>query len=172
MLIPRLRLRLFGDSVWLYHNQLFGLITNLIHVESGEKTFLEHISKSSFTTYQKDWRFYINYYKKNNYSPNQCSKFCPYCDICNHGKTILETATVKRNEIVALKTPEYTSLENAREELITEFNNALDADDNKIHIIKAQTAIGKTHMYINYLKNTDTRCIIAVPTNILKKRGV
>lgn len=156
------------DSVWLYHNQLFGLITNLIHVESGERTFLEHISKSSFDTYKKDWRFYINYYKKNNYSPEHCNKFCPYYDTCNHGKTILETATVKRNEIVALKRPEYTTLENAREELLTEFHNALDADDNKIHIIKAQTAIGKTHMYINYLKNIDRRCIIAVPTNILK----
>ena len=157
------------DSVWLYHNHLYGLATNLLYVETGEKTFLELIEKSSFDTYKKDWRFYINYYKKNNYLATQCDKFCPYCNECNHGKTILETATVKRNEVVTIKSPEYTSIENAQEELMKEFNSAIDADDNKIHIIKAQTAIGKTHMYINYLKNADARCIIAVPTNILKR---
>lgn len=37
-----------------------------------------------------------------------------------------------------------------------------------IHIVKAQTGLGKTSNYINYLQKADKSCIIAVPTHNLK----
>ena len=36
------------------------------------------------------------------------------------------------------------------------------------HIIKAQTALGKTHVYLEFLQNTSRRVLIVAPTNKLK----
>ena len=45
---------------------------------------------------------------------------------------------------------------------------AINSNKNQINIIKAQTAIGKTHLYINMIKSSKKKFIIAVPTNLLK----
>ncbi|MDY3030129.1 MAG: hypothetical protein SOS24_00010 [Clostridia bacterium] len=100
--------------------------------------------------------------------PMRCEKFCPYCKCCHHGNNMLDTAKIKRKEIICLKEPEYCDIADVQAELKYYFYKAVNSDDNKIHIIKAQTAIGKTHLYLNYLKTADKPCIIAVPTNKLK----
>ena len=81
---------------------------------------------------------------------------------------MLDTAKIKRKEIICLKEPEYCDIADVQAELKYYFYKAVNSDDNKIYIIKAQTAIGKTHLYLNYLKTADKPCIIAVPTNKLK----
>ena len=45
---------------------------------------------------------------------------------------------------------------------------AIDANDKRVHVVKAQTAVGKTRTYLEFMKTTTARCLIAVPTNVLK----
>ncbi len=156
------------DSEWLYYNQLFGLALNLIHVEKGSKLFLDTIDKSQYDTYKKDWKFYLRYFKDSKYLPMNCNSFCPYADTCHHGSNMLCTAKIKRKEIIRVSKKEYASVDDVYSDLKHNFENAVLADDKNIHVIKAQTAIGKTHMYIDYLKNTSAPTVIALPTNILK----
>lgn len=157
-----------SDSEWLYYNELNGIALNLNHVETGSNVFLTTIAKSQYNTYKRDWEYYLKYYKKNQYFPMQCDSFCPYRDICQHNTNMLNTAHVNRKEIVRISQTEYVSLEEAQDAVKSCFIKAMNASDKRIHVIRAQTAIGKTRIYLNYLKCADTRCIIAVPTNILK----
>lgn len=156
------------DSEWLYYKELCGLAMNLIHAESGEKHFLKCIEESKYDSYKREWKFFMNYFKEYHYYPMRCEKFCPYCDECPHGNNMLCTAQVKRKEIIRLKEPEYVSIEDVQSSLHDYFYEAISSHDKKLHVIKAQTAIGKTHLYVNYLKTTEKPCIISVPTNILK----
>ena len=156
------------DSEWLYYNQLFGIATNLIHVDKGRRIFSGIIEQSQYDTYKREWGFYLKYFQDNDYLPMRCEHFCPYCGSCPHGNNMLDSVKIKRKEIIRIQNPEYINIEAAQSELRTAFFDAMNSTDAKIHVIKAQTAIGKTHIYLEYLKNTDKPCIIAVPTNKLK----
>ena len=154
---------------WLDHNELFGIACNMNSIDKGKKKFLEIIEESAIESYQdKDWRYYFNYMTAEEYQPIDCAKFCPYADSCNHAKNMILTAKVNRNNVVKLKEKTYCSLEDAVSELEMKLSAAINSDKNQINIIKAQTAIGKTHLYINMIKNSKKKFIIAVPTNILK----
>lgn len=164
----RLYYEFTSDNEWLYYKDLFGIATNLIHAEAGIKHFLKCIDESQYTTYKRDWKFYTKYLKDNSYQPMNCDNFCPYAENCPHKANMLLTAKIKRKDILRIKTPEYVSVSEAYSELEKNFITALEAEDTNIHLIKAQTAIGKTRLYINYLQSTNKPCIIAVPTNMLK----
>lgn len=164
----RLYSEFISDSEWLYYNELNGLAMNLIHVETGPAIFLKTIANSQYDTYNHAWDYYLKYFKKNQYNPRQCDSFCPYSGECPHDINMLKTAELKRKDIIRTKTPDYVSLEEAENAVNSAFNKAMNSQDKRIHVIKAQTAIGKTHLYLDYLKNTNTPCIVAVPTNILK----
>lgn len=164
----RLYREFIDDSEWLYYQSLYGIAVNLIHVETGKKIFLEAIANSQYDTYKRDWGFYMNYFKNNRYAPIQCDKFCPYCDSCLHGSNMLSMIKIKRKEVLRIGEIEYSDIDEVQSELKKYFYKAVNSNDSKIHVIKAQTAIGKTHLYIEYLKNTKQPSIIAVPTNKLK----
>jgi hypothetical protein len=71
--------------------------------------------------------------------------------------------------VVKLKEKEYCTLDETVAELQENLEKAINSSRNQINIIKAQTAIGKTYCYVNLIKNSDKKFIVAVPTNILKE---
>ena len=158
-----------ADSKWLYYKELFGIALNLINVETGAKVFKKAISNSKYITYKRDWDFYLQYMKKHQYAPMQCEHFCPYAESCSHNTNMLTTTKIKRSEILRTENIEYSAGDEVYADLENSFCKAINSDDNRIHLIRAQTAIGKTQIYINYLSKSDKPCIIAVPTNILKR---
>ena len=106
----------------LHHEELFGLSTNIIYIETGIKVFKDTLSK--YPEYyerskQQRWDFYLKYNKDSIYSPKQCSKFCAYSDICNHGANILSTVKLERGTIERLTnyTETYYSIEEVQEDL-------------------------------------------------------
>jgi len=174
--------RLFSEfesgERWLLHEELFGIATNLIHVEGGIPLFLEIIREQSkgYSSYgDKDWQYYLYYFQAKDYKPItcDCDGFCPYATKCSHGANILNTAKVGKNEIIKLSTgEELVSIEKSEQDLKCRFQQALEEDDDRIHVIKAQTALGKTELYLNYIGNATRPCMIAVPTNRLKHEVV
>ena len=63
------------------HNELFGLATNLVQVESGPKQLLSILE--NYPGHDR-WDYYLKYMK--NYNSESCNLFCPYKNQCNHGK--------------------------------------------------------------------------------------
>ncbi len=158
----------------LCHNELFGLLNNLINVDSGEKIF-----KDGLTGYPgvyaddkiEKWERHCAYNKQEGYRPMRCDKFCPYCEECCHGTNILSTAHQKRGTMEKLpdSDEEFFSLEEVQEDTYQAIRDAFYASGNGIHVIKSMTAAGKTTSYVKIMKENPEDCfLISAPTNLLK----
>ena len=57
----------------LHHNELFGILNNLINVDTGGKLFIDGISKDPYDDDRIDrWEYYCTYNKQHEYSPSFC----------------------------------------------------------------------------------------------------
>lgn len=157
----------------LSQRELFGIATNLVQIESGKKEFKSILrSKLYYNGAKKkydNWDFYFYYIK--NREPNPCASFCPYHDICPHGKTILSTTKPKYHQVerIAGGGGLLYGLDEAWEDFRQKFEWAVTSDKQCWHIIKCQTALGKTQAVLELLRDTHQRVLIAVPTNKLKR---
>ena len=157
------------DHRALHHDELFGIACNLNNIEGGRRVFLNVIEQSCFDKYrEKDWRYYMHYMTAQEYAPMSCDRFCPYHGECNHATNIVLTAKTNRNSVVKLRENLYCPIEEVVEDVREKLENSIETPFVGINIIKAQTAIGKTHCYIDLIKNSNKKFIVAVPTNLLK----
>lgn len=170
--------RLFSEFAegkrWCYHPELWGMATNLCQIKGGGDKFIQILTDKVNEQYEsymeKDWEYYINYIQKQDYLPQRCVNFCPYAEECNHAKNMIMTAKTRRNTIVKLSNNyEYATLSEGEKNLHDTFVKLQAVKDDKIHVIKAQTGIGKSRTYIGCLDKEDRPYIIAVPTNKLKE---
>lgn len=146
------------------------MATNIIQVEGGETRLKNMIASSDMNTGK--WSKIIEIIKRDNTCPKDCDVYCPYKDSCKHKANLLETIS-NREKIKQIKDEYYVPLDEAEEDFKNNFIDAINVDDTNIHIIKAQTAIGKTQMYCEYIKNNPgEHILIAVPTNNLKNEVV
>ena len=66
---------------------------------------------------------------------------------------------------------DYVSIDAAVNKLKTDLASDFQSCENGIHLIKAQTGIGKTTAYIDLIReNPKNRFLIALPTNMLKRK--
>lgn len=105
------------------------------------------------------------------YNPSRCSHDnCPYYTTCNQQGNIIKTISNKR-KVKRIAEKNYYSLEEAVAELKQSLEQAYRSIGSGIHLIKAQTSIGKTTQYIDLIaKHPESKFLIALPTNILKKQ--
>ena len=168
------RCKLFDEfregKVRLSHMERFGIMTNLINVKGGQKIFLSIITSNQDDYDDKNkMEIDINYVVRNNYKPMACVKFCPYFQDCQHEENMLNTVNMSKNKVIKIKHDQiFISLEQVREELNHKFINVINETRCGIYVIKAQTGIGKTHTYLDFLEHSEKPCIVAVPTNKLK----
>lgn len=171
--------RLFHDftngSRKLSHDELFGMATNLIQVESGTKYFMEkrieYPDLYSDDIKNEKWKAHLFYMEQNKYYPQSCDKYCPYHEECAHCKNILSTIHTKRRSMEKIVgcNEEFYSMEEMQEDVYDAISRAYHAIGKKYYIIKAMTGAGKSHSYIKLMREyPDERFLIAVPTNLLK----
>lgn len=170
--------RLLDDFVTgdrrLSHDELFGIATNLINVESGTKYFIETRSKHP-ELYDigktEKWKADLSYMAQNDYRTERCEKYCPYHERCQHSRDILTTVNPRRGsmEQIAGYHEEYCSMEEMQDDVYGAIRKALFSHGNKFYVIKAQVGSGKSHSYLTLMKeNDEMRFLIAAPTNLLK----
>lgn len=143
----------------LNHQQKFLLATNLVHIKGGKSFFFDGLSN-----HHKKWEIAWSYIRKNKYKPQFCNiKVCPYFGECKC-KTILDKIERKVERVG--DDEKYTLLEEASSMLNDFMMNAVSARDKDIHLLKAQTALGKTEAYCNLAANCDLqkKLMIVVPT--------
>ncbi len=158
------------------HDELFGIATNLIQVETGTKYFME--KRLEYPNIYPDdaknekWVAHLSYMEQNNYYPQSCDKYCPYHEECVHCKNILSTIHTKRRsmEKIAGYHETFYSVDEMQEDVYDAISSAFCARGKKFYIIKAMTGAGKSHSYIKLMQEyPDMRFLIAVPTNLLKR---
>lgn len=164
--------RQFADGTeYYYYPELFLLATNLINIEKGKAEFLRILNlpeNAGHAAYhERNWRVILNLLRDEGYQPQSCAD-CPYASVCNHRKNLILTAKQGRSCIRTITEKEYCTLQEAEQSLAENFQAAMASQKNGIHLIIAQTGLGKTNTYLNYLKSADKRVLIAVPTHALK----
>jgi len=154
--------------------ELQGIASNLVQIESGADRFMASLVKCCPSKHElhERWKFNLSYWNQQNCEPFSCVLFCPHKDTCQHGRNMLSKAKPSVRSVVPLanSVEEYHSREEAQKDVEQSLLSAMDANDTKWHIIKAQTSIGKTTAYLKLMaENPTKRFLIAVPTNLLKR---
>lgn len=141
----------------LEHDEKFILATNLRFIKGGKTWFFEALPE-----HHSKWKSHWKYNVDNDYMPSGCNKGCPYAEQCG-SSTIYSKCGSKIRKLSNLDT--YLPLANCQEQLKICLREAVDAEDDNIYVIKAQTALGKTEAYCNIIQESpDKQFIIAVPT--------
>lgn len=170
----RLTSEFLSGEYWAYHHELFGLATNLSLIKGGKELFFEGLTSreeyandsygNKLSGFLTSW---YNQIIKQNYKPQYCKEFCPYRLDCLHGRTLLETCYLQRGSVHVLEEKQFISLEEGEKKLSEYIHRCLEAPlDGKIHVVKADTGLGKTEVLLNSdLNNVD---VLAFPTHRLK----
>lgn len=157
----------FQKGIELTHDAKFAIMTNLLAIQGGIGKFLEKIKEvygeESFKKWKKDIK-YVEHYK-----PKKCdSSFCPYYDVCTTVGTIIDT--LERNRQIYQEKEDLKSIGDAEHCLQKNLEEAFLSDCDGLHLIKAQTGLGKTKAYIDLIKKyPNCMFLVAVPTNRLKE---
>lgn len=157
----------FLNGKWLYHNELFGLATNLVKFEGGRKLMKETMTKfneAGLTSYTENNFNIFPYLGIVSYPPQPINTFSKY-DEDKHIYDFETEVLNQRGKIQILEAIHRIPLVEAEEKLKNQFEKVLKSDQKgKIHLIKLPTAIGKTR-----LVTTTNNTTIALPTSKLKE---
>lgn len=148
----------FMRGEWLYHMDLFGLATNLIHIHGGSKLFKECLDLNP--NYTRDKYHLTGIAKYYDYSPTGLENFSPYEEDWLY-INLLQAA--RKGKIVRLEPHQVISLEEAEAKLSNAIREALADNSNSIWIIKKATALGGTESLLDLEGVT-----IALPNHDLK----
>ena len=156
----------------LNYDELMLLATNLINIEKGKKVFLEIRNSAAngyYTSYfDSNWDAILRNLIDMDHMPESCSR-CKYANECLHQQNMILTAKPTDSCICVIEAKSYVSLEEAEESLNDNFHKAVESDEKGFHLVIAQTGIGKTHLYLQFLKENEKKFIIAVPTHRLAR---
>lgn len=157
--------QLFWHGKQLTYSQFLHIARNICGADKGKHMFLTALDDNYKT--DVNWREILNAIIKRNVPLQKCMDCC-FAQECCHSENMLETANPKRHDVKITAKQEYVSIEEAEESFKELLGQAVNSEKNGIHILKAQTGIGKTNTLIHYLKTADMPCVIAVPTHELK----
>ena len=157
----------FVSGIKFSYDEKFTTATNLLNINGGRKQFLDIIRQVYGEESFNRWESRLKYMR--GYHPKRCSEeSCPYYHQCIHENTMIDTLAMDR-KVYQGKT-DYVSIDDAASKLKTDLANAFRSCEKGIHLIKAQTGLGKTTAYIDLVReNPKNRFLVALPTNMLKE---
>ncbi|AZA58599.1 hypothetical protein [Chryseobacterium shandongense] len=159
-------LDVFFEGEWLHHEELFGLATNMIYIDGGEKLMketMEKYNKVGKTFYDENNFSILPYVKKMKYYPMPVYKFSKH-EVDSEIHDIITEVRNVRGHVEILRKENKITLQVAEEKMISSFNEVLKNDEKETtYIFNLPTAIGKTRLLTD-LENS----VIAFPTNNLK----
>lgn len=156
-----------GDY-WLYHNEMFGLMTNLLNVEGGKSKIVEIInSRKEYLEKQDEWSLMMNQIKKMNYAPTRCNTYCPFANECIHATNMIEQGKLPRGSVQVIEEPQFQDVDEVYKKLENVLGDLLKSTENGVYVIKAPTGIGKTEAIVNFA--AENHFSVAFPTHKLKE---
>jgi len=153
-------LREFDENRWLYHQQLFGIATNLLYVKGGLKWLKAKMDENG--KYNPDNYAIIPYVRSQRYLPQDLSNFSPYEEDRMY-KNILQAGKLTPGEHVRHLPYSPKKLEEMETELALLMPTILKSVDKYIHIVKVPTGVGKTESVLDV-----ENAVIACPSHDLK----
>ena len=155
----------FLSGEWLYHDQLFGLATNLYYVRGGRSLMnstMEKFNQIGLTQYSDNNFSILTYLNKVSYAPQPIHSFSPYPEDSDLYDLITATKDI-RGHVEQIEPIKRMSLIEAETRFKSKFEEVVnDTTTDKIHLFILPTAIGKTEQI------TSSVGVVALPTNDLK----
>jgi hypothetical protein len=155
----------FLNGMWLYHQQLFGLATNLIYAEGGFQLMIKTMEKfnnEGKTQYTQNNFNILPYVNKVNYPPMPIHSFSSFPEDIDLYDILSATRDI-RGLIETIQPIQKIKIPEAEEILKRKFEEVVNhGEQGKIYLFSLPTAIGKTECF------TETRAAIALPTHDLK----
>lgn len=152
----------------LRDEQIELILSNLLFIEGGYTIFRQNTIKNK-EFWKKKWDYGRKTYKE----PICCNEqVCPYALQCKCN-TIIERV---KAPVLRIKEDEesFISKEAAQGRLRIELSKAVQSSDDSIHLIIAQTALGKTTAYCELVKKRyeagEKNVMIVVPTTKLQEQ--
>lgn len=146
------------------HSGKFLLATNLRHIAGGKKIFFDilqaqNLSKGKYEKWRRDWEKDI---VGKNYKPQECAKACKYASMCNC-YNLCQKLMQKIRRVGTQE--EYFPLEICEQDLELNLTKVIENPENAMHVLVAQTGLGKTEIYCRKAAEMpQKKFIIAVPT--------
>jgi len=143
----------FVNGKELKYLQLFGLVTNLIHVQGGEKFLKKTMTRFNLeqkTNYKQEDFAIIPTVKftYSEYFPQRLENFSPYPEDYDY-TDVIDSVKNPRGVIQVIEPAMKITLQEAEQLLERSFEEVMSANDTSIYILKTQTAIGKTSKLTN-----------------------
>ena len=168
--------QLFRDfksgKAYYHYPQMFHLATNLVNMEKGKKEFLRIVdspqNEDKPAYHEREWAAALDTIIDMQYNPQSCNK-CPHCKGCLHYKNMILTVKPGFCGIKPIERKEYCTIEEAEKSLEENFYLAVNSNLSGVKLLKAQTGLGKTSTFLNFLKRTKDSYILAVPTHELAR---
>ncbi|MCT2536559.1 hypothetical protein NC661_03130 [Aquibacillus koreensis] len=156
-----------GDY-WLYHHEMFGLMTNLLNIEGGKSKVIDIInSRKDYLNKKEEWSLMMNQIKKMNYTPTRCDTYCPFADECIHSNNMIEQGKLPRGSVQVLQEPQFREVDEVYKKLEEVLEDIMYNKDQGVYVIKAPTGLGKTEAIVNLAQENSFS--IAFPTHKLKE---
>ena len=155
----------FLNGKWLYHNEIFGLATNMKYMKGGlklMKNIMQKYNNLGITNYSADNFNTIVYVNNTLYHPTAINSFSSYPEDEEHFDLINAVRNV-RGHIEVLEDINKIPLDTATVMFKEAFNSAIKSNNNKVYLFCLPTAIGKTEALTSL-----TGVTIATKTNDLK----
>jgi hypothetical protein len=151
----------FSGDRHLSHHERRLILTNLCQRIGGRQWYVEGLKLR--TDYASDTLLHdVVYYKM---KPEGCSA-CPYKVECEHKSNLLQQIQARRRECRIIRpASQGVSLEDTRVYLRDIIGECLQASDGRVHVVRCDTGVGKTHVLLEKLLG-DT--CVAFPTHELK----
>ena len=159
----------FLSGTHLFHEQLFMILLSLKYIGNGTKIFEDILDQYYDDGKVEDWNRQYRYIK--DYNPMMCSEaVCPYYAKCTQFRsTSIYSKILHDTRINKLHEEEYVSLEEAQALLYENIESAYKCGGKGIHLIRAQTAMGKTSSCIEFIEeHPNIRVLYCCPLNHLK----
>lgn len=158
----------FLEGMDVGHDGRFHITTNFIHIRGGKRLFLDIIQKFGFDL--PKWKETFKYTKDNSYRPQRCLK-CKYSEICGKKGTLLSILRENTDRrVLTTRERQYVSLEEGERKLRDNIQKAISSPAAGLHLIRAQTALGKTEICCRTIAEyKDMRFILALQTTRLKE---
>ena len=155
----------FLNGEWLYHDELFGLATNLHYIKGGKKLMkdtMNYYNENGTTQYTQNNFNIIPYISKVNYPPIPIHQFSPFEQDDDLYDLVSATKDI-RGLVKVIEPIKRIELSQAEEILQENYQKVINEGEvGKIYLFSLPTAIGKTQSI------TSTLATIALPTNDLK----
>lgn len=139
-----------NGSRWCYHNEIFGIASNMWRVEGAQSKMIKVIENNQDYSDKYNKINTIKSCSAYGYMPSRCSNFCPYYERCsNTGLNILQSLDNTRGSIRKVEDVTSIKLDAAEKKLNDSFLEAYSEEGNIITIIKGATGVGKTTVLNN-----------------------